>query len=400
MTTDAGPGQPQRITGRRDRPARLLSPRQIVLGLLLASFAWAIVIVVSLTEAPSPPFAAVLALGILLLGGGFVLVLRVAVDPTPSRRVEVWSVVVLLAVSVVWGWPAYAWARRDEEPWAWLAGFAIAACALISWPAGVSAGVLLGGAAAIGAMIFDRPITANLLTTFGCAAVVWLMCQVLVWLLRLVWAAQAGRDAEAELVVAEERLRVSRELHDVLGHRLGIIALKAELAAYLARRDPEGSAVESEAIRVLAAETLSEARRVVRGETTTDLTTQLDAAKLVLASAGIDAVVTAEDDLIASTADTTSRLLGMVVREAVTNILRHSDARQVSIAMTQQGRRIGLTVVNDRPREIEPGLVAGGSGLASLSARCRAAGASLVAGRTAAGGFQVRVDAPCTEPAE
>ncbi|WP_214106122.1 sensor histidine kinase [Acrocarpospora catenulata] len=367
-----------------------------VLGLLPASFAWAIVIMVSLTEAPSPLPAAVFVLGMLPLGGAFVLVSRVVVDPVPSQRAGSWSVALLVAVSLALWWPTYAWARSGEEPWAWLAGFAVAACTLVSWPAGVTAAVVLGGAAAVGGVVFDSPVTTHLLTTFGCAAVVWLMCQVLVWLLRLAWAAQAGREAEAALVIAQERLRVSRELHDVLGHRLGIIALKAELAADLAHRDPERSAVESEAIRVLATETLSEARRAVHGETTTDLATQLEAAKLVLASAGIVTAVDAEADLIARTPDAVSRLLGVVVREAVTNILRHSDARQVSIALTGQGTSIRLIIVNDGVRDLEPmpQSVSGGTGLASLSARCGAAGARLVAGRNAAGGFELRVDAP------
>jgi two-component system, NarL family, sensor histidine kinase DesK len=378
-----------------------LSPRLAVLGLLLASFAWPIVIVVSLVDPPSPFSSAVLVLGMLLLGGALVLVLRAAVDPSPSRRARAWSVVVLIAVSLGLWWPVHDWARSGEQPWAWLAGFAIAACALVSWTAGVAAAVVLGSVVVLGGAVFDGDMTESLLATFGCAVVVWLMCQVMVWLLRLVRAAQDGRDAVAQLVVAQERLRASRELHDVLGHRLGIIALKAELAADLARRDPERSAAESEAIRALAAETLAEARRAVHGDTATGLAAQLEAAELVLASAGIEAVVDAARGAVARVSDPMSLLLGAVVREAVTNVLRHSGARRVSIAVTAQSASITLEIANDGVRETGPATdPATGTGLAALAARCRAAGASLVAGRTLDGGFELRVDAPAGEATE
>jgi len=141
-----------------------------------------------------------------------------------------------------------------------VAGFAIGACALAVPRAGVIVAVGLGAMAAAGAVVFDGSVVQNLVFALGSAAVVWLTGLVLVWLLGLVWAAEAGREAEADLVLAQERLRVSRELHDVLGHRLGIIALKAELAADLAATDPARSAAESGEIREIAAATLAEAR--------------------------------------------------------------------------------------------------------------------------------------------
>ena len=142
-----------------------------------------------------------------------------------------------------------------------MAGFAIGACALAVPRAGVMVTVGLGAMAAAGAVVFDGSVVENLGFALGSAAVVWLTGLVLVWLLGLVGAAEAGRQAEADLVLAQERLRVSRELHDVLGHRLGIIALKAELAADLAASDPAGSAAESGEIREIAAATLAEARQ-------------------------------------------------------------------------------------------------------------------------------------------
>ena len=200
--------------------------------------------------------------------------------------------------------------------------------------------------AAAGAVVFDGSVVKSLGFSLGSAAVVWLTGLVLVWLLGLVWAAEAGREAEADLVLAQERLRVSRELHDVLGHRLGIIALKAELAADLAATDPARSAAESGEIREIAAATLAEARRAVHGETVADLAARIASADLVLGSAGIETTIDVDPDP-AQLSVSASRLLAAVVREAVTNILRHSDARKVSITFDGTEPCPTLVIMND-----------------------------------------------------
>ena len=106
--------------------------------------------------------------------------------------------------------------------------------------------------------------------------------------------------------------------------------------------DPARSAAESGEIREIAAATLAEARRAVHGETVADLATQIASAELVLGSAGIDTTVDVDSARVPASA---SRLLAAVVREAVTNILRHSDARTVSI--TFNGTDPTLVIVND-----------------------------------------------------
>ncbi|HEX2450715.1 MAG TPA: histidine kinase, partial [Gemmatimonadales bacterium] len=290
--------------------------------------------------------------------------------------------------------PAYAWAVPGQEPWAWVAGFAIGACALAVPRAGAIVAVGLGAIAAVGAVVFDGSVVQNLGFALGSAAVVWLTGLVLVWLLGLLWAAEAGREAEADLVLTQERLRVSRELHDVLGHRLGIIALKVELAADLAATDPARSAAESGEIREIAAATLA-ARRAVHGETVADLATQIASAELVLGSAGIETTIDVDSAQVSASA---SRLLAAVVREAVTNILRHSDARKVSIAFDCTERCSTLVIVNDGARPPKGGTArdgpSSGTGLAALAARCATAGGRLVAGPANDGGFEVRVELP------
>ena len=311
-----------------------VSPRLVVLGALLVSYGWALVFPLRLTRPPSGLLATTYVVGLALFGGALALVLRSAVSPEQSQRTRIALVGVLVIVTLGLWLPAYAWAVPGQEPWAWVAGFAIGACALAVPRAGVVVAVGLGAMAAAGAVVFDGSVVENLGFALGSAAVVWLTGLVLVWLLGLVWAAEAGREAEADLVLAQERLRVSRELHDVLGHRLGIIALKAELAADLAATDPARSAAESGEIREIAAATLAEARRAVHGETVADLATQLASAELVLGSAGIETTIDVDSAQVPASA---SRLLAAVVREAVTNILRHSDARKVSITFDGTG---------------------------------------------------------------
>jgi two-component system sensor histidine kinase DesK len=129
----------------------------------------------------------------------------------------------------------------------------------------------------------------------------------------------------------------------------------------------------------------------VHGETVADLATQVASAELVLGSAGIDTTVDIDTTLVPADA---SRLLAAVVREAVTNILRHSDARMVSITLHGNEQRPTLVVVNDGvgSQRSEAAAASSGTGLASLAARCAAAGARLEAGRRDDGRFEVRVD--------
>lgn len=369
-----------------DRPHRPpISPRLVVLGVLLVSYAWALVFPLRLTRPPSAPQTTLYVAGLALLGAVLALVLRAAVSPEQPPRFRIGLVVLLVAVCLGLWWPAFAWAESEQQPWAWVAGFAIGAGALADLRAGAGAATILVAAAVTGAGVFDESILANLAISLGGAAVVWLMGLVLVWLLDLVSAAEAGRDAEAELVRAQERLRVSRELHDVLGHRLGVIALKAELAAGLAAADPARSAAESNEVRAIAAATLAEARRAVHGDTVADLATQVASAELVLGSAGIATVVDVD---VARVPASASRLLAAVVREAVTNILRHSAARSVTIAFGGTT----LVIVNDGTAGPRSGVPLAGTGLASLAARCAETGARLTAGAVDDKRFEVKVE--------
>ena len=155
------------------------------------------------------------------------------------------------------------------------------------------------------------------------------------WLLGIVQDLDDASHAKAQLAVVEERLRFSRDVHDVLGRRLSTIAVQAELAATLAARGDERAAERMLEVRGVAHEALREARELARGYRATDFLNELDGARSLLRSAGIE---------VRAGVDTMPRAwheaAGWVVRESVTNVLRHSSASVVEISYAD-GRAAG-----------------------------------------------------------
>jgi two-component system sensor histidine kinase DesK len=184
-----------------------------------------------------------------------------------------------------------------------------------------------------------------------------------------------ARELAARLAVAQERLRFAAELHDIQGHHLQVIALKGELAARLAGTDPDRAAAEMRQVQDLALSALRDTRAVVQGYRRTSLDEEIANAAGVLASAGIrvgtDVGPAAEERPLA---DDARALFGLVVREATTNVLRHSRARSVGIVMDTADGRIRLRVRSDRPTGGDGGT---GTGLRSLAERLKAAGGTL-----------------------
>ncbi|WP_244930606.1 histidine kinase [Nocardioides sp. W7] len=185
------------------------------------------------------------------------------------------------------------------------------------------------------------------------------------WLLGVVRELDRARATRSALAVAEERLRFSRDVHDVLGRRLSAIALQAELGAKLARRGDPAAADRMLEVREVAHEALREARELARGYSPTDLAQELEGARSLLRSAGIEVALDVED-LPAELHEPA----GWVVREAVTNVLRHSEATRVVISYDGAA----LRVANDRPTAADGG---DGTGLSSLATRLAGVGATL-----------------------
>ncbi len=146
------------------------------------------------------------------------------------------------------------------------------------------------------------------------------------WLLGVVNEIDEARGNQAALAVAEERLRFSRDVHDVMGRRLSTIAVQAELAAALAERGDDRTSERILAVRDTAHEALREARQLAYGYRPLNLAHEVEGAISLLRSAGISATADLED-LPESWHEPVAR----VIRECVTNVLRHSRATRVTM---------------------------------------------------------------------
>ncbi|MGW7242175.1 sensor histidine kinase [Streptomyces sp. NPDC054804] len=210
---------------------------------------------------------------------------------------------------------------------------------------------------------------------------------------------RAAREELARRAVEKERLRFSRDLHDLLGHTLSVIVVKSEAARRLAPRDMDAALSQISDIESVGRQALTEIREAVTGYREGSLATELDRARSVLSAASVEPVVRQTGTPLAPQTET---LLGWVVREAVTNVIRHSDATHCEITVDSGAERVRLTVGDDGTgtSAAEPRRAGvGGTGLKGLTERLAAAGGSLEAGPSPRGGFTVTAELP-TESVE
>jgi two-component system sensor histidine kinase DesK len=222
-----------------------------------------------------------------------------------------------------------------------------------------------------------------------------LTCRASAWALRIVAELDRSRTAHARLSVAEERLRFARDLHDVLGRNLSLIAVRSELAAQLARRGDQDAAGHMLEVRQVAHESLREMRAVVSGYRTADLGTELAGAQDVLRSAGISCRVIG--DAAGGLPPDVQAALGWAVREGTTNIIRHSDATACTIELRildspAAPRLVTLRMDNDRAHPPDAG--SGGSGLPGLGERLAGLGGSITSGHPRNGHFRLEASLP------
>lgn len=178
------------------------------------------------------------------------------------------------------------------------------------------------------------------------------------------------RQAEGELAamrVVAERERVARDVHDILGHTLTVLTIKAQVADRLVDDDPARAHAELAEIEALTRNALADVRSTVTRLRVPDLAEQLAASGTALRTAGIGLAVEGDP---ARVPEEHRPLLAWALREATTNVIRHSGAREVRVRV----RPDALAVVDDG-RGIPEG--ASGNGLTGLRERVRAAGAEL-----------------------
>jgi len=196
-----------------------------------------------------------------------------------------------------------------------------------------------------------------------------------------------AREEVAELAANEERLRLARDMHDLTGQSLSTITLKSELAARLLGRLPasverDRARDEAEQVAAVSRQTLRDIREAISGYRRPTLAVELITARAALTSAGITTRDDPELTLLSGTFDPEAEAaLAWCLREAVTNVIRHSGAQNCLIKLDRRGERLSLTVRDDGTGHVPP--VAGrasaarGSGLHGMSERLSAAGGTL-----------------------
>jgi len=184
-------------------------------------------------------------------------------------------------------------------------------------------------------------------------------------------ALEEARLEVARLAAENERTRIARDLHDLLGHSLTTITVKAGLAHRIAARDPERAAAEIAEVEQLSRQTLADVRAAVSGYREVTLANELAAAHEVLRAAGINSRLPGAVDSIS---EDDSALFGWVVREGVTNVVRHSRAENCLISIGDRSIEISDDGV------ASSGSVVSGNGLAGLRERVERAGGSLSVG--------------------
>lgn len=244
------------------------------------------------------------------------------------------------------------------------------------WPF-VASVVVLAGILAATALSPQGPQYSQVVV-YG--SITWMMI-ALIGLVRTVRQLQLAREEVARLAVADERVRIARDLHDVLGHSLTTITVKAGLARRLLEDgDAERAAAEIGDVERLGRQTLSEVRATVSAHRVASLAAEIAGARVALDAAGITAELPhAVDDVDPAYQEAFAHVL----REGVTNVLRHSGARQCQV-------RLGASWLEVRDDGSGGVPNCAGQGLAGLRERLAPLGGAVEAAALPGGGFRLR----------
>jgi two-component system, NarL family, sensor histidine kinase DesK len=195
----------------------------------------------------------------------------------------------------------------------------------------------------------------------------------------------------AHLAKVAERERIARDLHDVLGHTLSVVVLKSELAGKLMDRDPERARHEIGEVEQIARKALGDVREAIRGYRAEGLAAEIARAKNTLAVAGVTLECDTQPPPLPAAEES---VLSLIVREAVTNIVRHAQASRCSLAITSNNGAAALVVQDDG----RGGIRQEGNGLRGMRERVESLGGRLRI--ESAAGTRLVIQIPLRPPAE
>jgi two-component system, NarL family, sensor histidine kinase DesK len=323
------------------------------------------------------------------------LQLRHSLAAARGERPPHWPSTLVVLAAVVYGpipWFTWNWAATQ-------------------WCVMASAAMLLRGRLATAAVAAPLVVTATIDGILSATArgeplpraiwifVYWLVAQGVIvgaivgaaQLVRAVDEMDVARAELAESAVGRERIRVSRDLHDLLGQSLSAISLEGDLALLTLASEPGVAEAEIRSLTNVARTTLRDIRNVTHGEHAASLAAEARGAAVLLDAASIDARIDIRVDAdphgLAAPID---EVLAWATREAVTNVLRHSQARWCSIVATRHDGLVRLEIVNDGAGLPRPP----GNGLTGLAERAEPLGGTMSAGPSPDGLFRLVVELP------
>ena len=194
-------------------------------------------------------------------------------------------------------------------------------------------------------------------------------------------------DEIRRLAASAERERIGRDLHDLLGHTLSMVALKSELAGRLIERDPSAAHREMADVARVAREALSQVRSAVSGIRAAAMAAELASARLLLEAAGVQMEYWHDPQALPVDVET---CLALVLREAVTNIQRHARANRVEVSVIAGAERVVMRVRDDG----RGGVNERGNGLTGMRERIEARGGTLAIESPRGRGTSIEVALP------
>lgn len=281
-----------------------------------------------------------------------------------------------------------------KQSWVGMPGFLAGSVLLVlptrlAWP-GFACVVLSMGI--IQAVFTDRAV--DIAYTTVSTMITGLVVYGLTRLASLVTQLHSARNELAQMAVAQERLRFARDLHDLLGYSLSAITLKIELTHRLVTKHPARAQEELSEVLAISRRALSDVRSVASGYRELSLAAESESARSVLMAADIDVHMDLDYGVLPSRVRT---VLATVLREGVTNVLRHSKAERCEILVRRSSDEVWIDIVNDgvpQDPDEQPPSKGGGSGIPNLSVRLAALGGTLIAGPDHDGRFRLHASAP------
>jgi two-component system, NarL family, sensor histidine kinase DesK len=236
----------------------------------------------------------------------------------------------------------------------------------------------------------------DLLQTIVFITAIIFITRSVMWSIMTSWELHDARREIARLAVTTERLRIARDLHDLLGHNLSLIALKSELAGRLIKVSPERAVVEIGDVENVARTTLQEVREAVARYRQPTLENELHVAREILTAAGIAYRYEGDENVTGGLPTAIEVALSWVVRESVTNVIRHSRARQCIISVTKDTKNVSVEIADDGVAVVGSAHNQG-NGLRGLAERVIALGGHCETGPRSSGGFRVAVSVPLSQ---